>query len=90
MIDLLRWAIHKRQPSRVAARQRLHLILFLDRVGLAQDKMESLKRDILDAVSKYLVVDEDTMEVEMERSEGSLVLTSNIQVKDFVRTFATP
>ena len=81
MIDLLRWALHRPEPSREAARQRLHLILFLDRVGLAQDKMESLKKDILDAVSKYLVVDEDTIEVEMERSEDSIVLTSNIQVK---------
>ena len=89
MIDLLKWALHRQEPSKDSARKRLHLILVLDRVGLATSQIEAMKKDIIEAVSKYLVVDESTIEVDMERFGGSLVLTSNIQVKDYVRSFAT-
>ena len=85
MIDLLRWALQRQEKSKDAARKRLQLILVIDRVGLSQDRMEVMKKDFLDVVSRYLVVDEDTIEMDMQRSGNSLVLVSNIQVSDVVR-----
>ena len=87
MIDLLRWALQKHERSKDTARTRLKLILVLDRVNLAPEYMESMKKDIIQVVSKYLVVDEDTIEVDMKHSDGSIVLVSNVQVKDVVRSF---
>ena len=86
MIDLVRWALQRHERSKDTARQRLQLILVMDRIGLAPDYMEAIKRDIIQVVSKYLVVDEDSIEMDMKRSEESLVLVSNIQVKEFART----
>ena len=86
MIDLVRWALQRNERSKDTARQRLQLILVMDRIGLAPDCMEAIKRDIIQVVSKYLVVDEDSVEMDMKRSEESLVLVSNIQVKEFART----
>ena len=88
MIDLLRWALNKHQPSKETARQRLRLILILDRVGLAPEYMDAMKKDMIQVVSKYLIVDEGSIEVAMKRSDDSLVLVSNIPVKEVVRTFA--
>ena len=85
MIDLLRWALNRQEHSKDAARRRLHLIFVLDRVGLAQSQVDAMKKDIIEAVSKYLVVEEDTIKVDMERFGDSLVLTSNIHVRDFLR-----
>ena len=85
MIDFVKWAFQKNGRSRDTARQRLQLILVMDRIGLAPDCMEALKRDIIQVVSKYLVVDEDSIEMDMKRSDESLVLVSNIQVKNLVR-----
>ena len=85
MIDLLRWALQRQEKSKDAARKRLQLILVIDRIGLSQHRMEVMKRDFLDVVSRYLVVDEDTIEMDMQRSGNSLVLVSNIQVSDVVR-----
>ncbi len=87
MIDLLRWALQKREYSKDTARKRLQLILVLDRVRLAPEHMESMKKDIIEVVSKYLVVDDGTIEMEMMHSDGSIVLVSNIQVKEVVRSF---
>ena len=60
----------------------------MDRVGLAPEYMEAMKQDIIEVVSKYLAVDKDSIEVDMRRSEDSLVLVSNIQVKEVVKAYA--
>jgi len=88
MIDLIRWALQRSEPSKETARHRLQLILVMDRVGLAPEYMEAMKQDIIEVVSKYLVVDKDSIEVDMRRSEDSLVLVSNIQVKEVVKAYA--
>ena len=88
MIDLLRWALQKHENSKDTARKRLQLILLLDRIRLAPEHMESMKKDIIEVISKYLVVDEGTIEMEMMHSDGSIVLISNVQVKEAVRGFA--
>ena len=88
MIDLLRWALQKHERSKVTARHRLQMILVLDRVGMATEHLESMKRDFLEVVSRYLVVDVDSIEMDMKRTDDSLVLVSNIRVKDVIRSFA--
>ena len=90
MIDLLRWALQRHEGSKDAARRRLRLILVLDRIGIAQEHMEAMKRDILQVVSRYLVIDEDSVEMDMQRSDGSVVLVSNIPVRAVVREGLTP
>ena len=85
MIDVLKWALHKQERTKESATKRLKLILVLDRIGLAPEHMEAMKRDIIETVSKYLVVDHDSVEMDMKRSDDSLVLVSNIQVKEVVR-----
>ena len=89
MIDLLRWALQRQERSKDTARKRLRVILVLDRIGLSSEHMEDMKRDIIEVVSRYLVVDEDSVEMDMRRSDESMVLVSNIQVKDVVRSSVT-
>ena len=85
MIELLRRALQRRERSKDAARQRLQLILVLDRIGISTESLDGMKRDLLEVVSRYLVVEEESIELDMQRSGSSLVLVSNIQVKDIVR-----
>ena len=89
MIDLIRWVLKRQERSKDEARQRLQVILVMDRIGLATDQMEAMKRDIIGAVSRYFVVDEDSVDMDMRRSDQSLVLVSNIHVKDVIRAFAS-
>jgi cell division topological specificity factor len=85
MIDLLRRALQRHEQSKDAARKRLQLILVMDRIGMAPEYLEAMKRDFLEVVSRYLVVDEDSIDMDMERHDNSLVLVSNIQVRELVR-----
>ena len=88
MIDLLKWAINRQEKSKDSARRRLQVILLLDRVRIAPERMEALRQDILQTVSNYLVVDESSVAIEMQRLGQAVVLVSNIQVRDVMREVA--
>ena len=91
MLEFLRWLLNQREldknreRTKDTARQRLRLVLMHDRLELAPDKMEAMKRDIWEAVSRYMVVEDDFMEFEVRRLDELMVLVSNIQVKELDR-----
>ena len=73
-------------PSKETARRRLQLVLVQDRVGLSQDLLESLKNDLLDTISRYLIIDRQSVDMEVTRSGDSVMLVSNIRVNDVRKT----
>jgi len=88
MRDFLRWVIAHKEQSKRAARDRLRLALIKDRLDLAEGSggtMDALRQDVLTVLSRYMVVGEDFQEFEIHRSEESVYLTSNIQVKEVPR-----
>lgn len=57
-----------------------------DRFDLSPDVLASLKRDVLIAVSRYMVVGEDDIqEFEILRKDESVFLVSNIRVRELQR-----
>lgn len=91
MHELIRWfrSLTKRESeqlqqalSKDTAKQRLKLVLIQDRLELAPDKLEEMKQEIWDVVSKYMVVKDEFMEFDVRRLDELTVLVSNIEVKD--------
>ena len=91
MRELLRWLSNisgkeldqaTEALSKDTAKQRLKLVLIQDRLELAPEKLEEMKKEIWEVVSKYMVVDDDFMEFEVRRLDDLTVLVSNIEVKD--------
>ena len=91
MLEFLRWLINQRdqdknrERTKDTARQRMRLVLMHDRLDLAPDTMENMKREIWEVVSRYMVVEDDFMEFEVRRLDELMVLVSNIQVKELDR-----
>jgi cell division topological specificity factor len=77
--------LSRQEKSSETARKRLRMVLVLDRVGMAPEYLSSLKDEIVQVVSRYLVIDEEAIEIEVRRMVDSVVLVSNIPVKDMVR-----
>ena len=90
MIDLLRWALQRHERSKDSARQRLRVILVLDRVGISFNYIESMKLDFLEVVSRYLDVDEGSVSMDMRRDGESMVLVSNINVRGIQSVLPRP
>ena len=86
MRELMRWlfglADRGSESSSDVARNRLRMVLIQDRIDLSPEKMEQMKREIWEVVSRYMVVDDDFMEFEVRRLDELIMLVSNIEVKD--------
>ncbi len=85
MRDFLRWVIAHKEQSKRAARDRLRLALIKDRLDVSDGTMDALRQDVLTVLSRYMVVGDDFQEFEIHRSEESVYLVSNIQVKEVPR-----
>jgi cell division topological specificity factor len=94
MRELIRWVIAKRDQTRIvaskiAARERLQMVLMRDRMEISPDIMDALKTDMKDVMSRYLVVEDEFQEFAIHRSDESVFLVSNILVKELPRNIAT-
>ena len=85
MRDFLRWVMAHKEQSKRAARDRLRLALIKDRLDVSDGTMDALRQDVLTVLSRYMVVGDDFQEFEIHRSEESVYLISNIQVKEVPR-----
>ena len=66
--------------SRVAAKNRLQMVLVQDRSGMSSMDMESFKKDILDVIARYFVIESKHLEVDWKRTEFETALVINTPV----------
>jgi cell division topological specificity factor len=67
--------------SKNVAVERLRLVLVHDRANISPGLMEALKEDLIAVISKYMDIDEETMEISLNSGELSATLVANIPVK---------
>ena len=89
MLDFFKF-FNKQPASKDVAKERLRLVLIHDRgANLDEQIMENLKNDIIKVITKYLEIDEKSLEIELTTptEEGetkdmfSHALVANIPIK---------
>ena len=76
----------KELGSKDAAKERLHLVLMQDRANVSADFLELMKQEIIDVIKKYIVVDEDSIDVRLtnvqneDGTNGAPALFANIPI----------
>ena len=58
-----------KKGSGATAKDRLRFVLQHDRINLPPERMEEMKREILAVIVKYLVVDKDRVEIDLEQRD---------------------
>ncbi len=66
--------------SKNAAKSRLHFVLVQDRAGLTNEEMVSFRRELVDVIEKYFVIDEQGFDIDYEREGDSTTLLINSPV----------
>lgn len=61
----------ERESSAQAAKRRLQFVLVHDRINLPPDIMAAMKQEILDVISKYVQVSEDSIDIALHPSEAA-------------------
>lgn len=69
-----------RQNSGATAKERLRLVLMSDHLSLAPEMVESMKRELLDVISKYVELDREKVDVHFENQDNTLAMLANIPI----------
>ncbi|RJP51624.1 MAG: cell division topological specificity factor MinE [Anaerolineaceae bacterium] len=74
-----------RNKSATSAKERLQLVLVHDRTDLNPAQLEALKDDLLKAISQYIDIDPDAVQIGLERDGRSQRLIADIPLRSVSR-----
>ncbi|MEJ6950457.1 cell division topological specificity factor MinE [Natronospora cellulosivora (SeqCode)] len=68
--------------SKSVAKERLQFILIHDRIKLSPEEMKSMKKELLEVLTRYIEVDDNHIKVEVDRDkDGMTALVANFPIK---------
>lgn len=73
-------SIHDMHTARNDAKNRLRLVLMHDRTQLSPILLEQMRDDMVEVISKYVEIDKDALEVNLESESNTIALVANIPV----------
>lgn len=85
MLEFLGRLFGREEGSKKAAKDRLRLVLVHDRASLSPQLLECLKEDLIQTISKYLEIDIDGLEVNLDQEEETMALVANIPIRSVRR-----
>ena len=74
-----------RKRSAESAKERLQLVLVHDRTDLSPGQLEALKDDLLKAISNYIDIDPEAVQIGLERDGRSQRLVADIPLRSVSR-----
>ncbi len=85
MASFLQRLFSGEKASKELAKDRLKLVLIQDRASMSPDMMDSLRRDLVQVISKYMDFDESSLDVQMAEQDNMTMLEVNIPVSSVKR-----
>ncbi len=74
-----------RKKSASSAKERLQLVLVHDRTDLTPAQLEALKDDLIKAISNYIEIDPDAVQIGLEREGREQRLVADIPLRSVSR-----
>lgn len=75
----------RRSKSASSAKERLQLVLVHDRTDLTPAQLEALKDDLLKAISRYIDIDPEAVQIGLERDGREQRLVADIPLRSVSR-----
>ena len=79
MIEFLN-RLFGRHNSGATAKERLRLVLMSDHLSLAPEMVASMKRDLIEVITRYVEVDRDKIDVHFENQDNVVAMLANIPI----------
>jgi len=80
MFDFFKSLFKPPAASGETAKERLRLVLLSDHLSLAPDVVDSLKRDLMEVISRYVEIDSANADVTFEHREREIAMLANIPI----------
>jgi cell division topological specificity factor len=82
LINILDRMIGRQEKnSKNDAKKRLQLVLLHDRTDLPFEKLDKMKKEIFEVVSKYIDIDMNALDVNLENVGECVALVANIPIR---------
>ncbi len=86
MLDFITRLFSRESPgSKSVAKERLRLVLVHDRASVSPQLLQLLRADLIKVISNYMEIDEENLDVSLEKDENQVALVANIPVKKMKR-----
>lgn len=82
----LKKILSREEPSKEKAKKRLKLLLTYDRAAIAPEVLELIRDEIIRFISRYIEVEEEGVELSIERVGEEHALIANIPIKGMRRS----
>ena len=81
MFEVVMKLLNRNQKtSKEIAKDRLKVVLIHDRANISPEVMQALKNDILEVISHYMDINNNELEMSLEKDDNSVALLANIPV----------
>jgi len=80
VLQLIKERLLGRTFSKQTAKNRLQMVLVQDRSGLNPQEMDLFRKDLLEVISRYFMVEKKELEIEWQRNDCSTALLINTPV----------
>ena len=67
--------------SHQTAKNRLQMVLVQDRSGMSSQDMENFKKELLEVISKYFLIEQRHLQIDWERTDNETALVINTPVR---------
>lgn len=81
MLEFFQRLFGTEDRSKQVAKERLRLVLVQDRMSLSSRELDAMKEELIAVISKYLDIDDEGIEVDLQRDGPSGALVATIPVK---------
>lgn len=85
MLDLIARVFGRESASASIAKERLRLVLVHDRTSVSPQFLEAIKEELIGVISRYMEIDRDHMDVNLQSGENQSTLVANIPIRRMKR-----
>ena len=68
------------ESSRDRAKDRLRIVLIHDRTDISPQLLNDLREDMIDVLTKYMDIDHDKIELNLDREDQAVALVANVPI----------
>ncbi len=85
MLNALFRKLLAKEKSKDVAKKRLQFALIYDQMEVSEDTLSALQKDVVAVLSRYFVIDEDSLKLEICKEDGVSALVVNTPILKAMR-----
>jgi len=85
LLELIAKVFGRESASADIAKERLRLVLVHDRTNVSPQFLEALKEELIAVISRYMEIEEESMDVTLQSGEHQVALVASIPIRRMKR-----